>query len=75
VSFDRPYDRAGIDRFLSYEQPAVALAERLGLRLAYITDTDLRQPTGDPARSPGADHPGPFRVLEPRNADGRHQGT
>jgi hypothetical protein len=46
VSFDRPYDRAGIDRFLAYEQPAVALAERLGLRLAYITDTDLASQPG-----------------------------
>jgi len=41
VSFDRPYDRAGIDRFVSYELPAIVTAERLGLRLAYITDTDL----------------------------------
>ncbi|MBO0830170.1 MAG: hypothetical protein J2P24_20540 [Streptosporangiales bacterium] len=45
VSFDRPYDRSGIDRFLAFERPAVVLAERLGLRLAYLTDTDLaRQP-------------------------------
>jgi hypothetical protein len=47
VSFDRPYDRAGIDRFLSFERPVVVLAERLGLHLAYLTDTDL-------ARQPGA---------------------
>jgi hypothetical protein len=46
VSFDRPYDLAGIDRFLSYEQPAIATAERLGLRLAYITDTDLASQPG-----------------------------
>jgi hypothetical protein len=45
VSFDRPYDDAGVARFLSYERPAVALAERLRLHVAYITDTDLaRQP-------------------------------
>ena len=46
VSFDRPYDRAGMDRFLSYELPAVATAERLGLRLSYITDTDLATQPG-----------------------------
>ncbi|GAA1877483.1 N,N-dimethylformamidase beta subunit family domain-containing protein [Actinomadura bangladeshensis] len=41
VSFDRPYDGNGAGKFLSYEQPAVALAEKLGLPLAYATDNDL----------------------------------
>ncbi|GAA3038030.1 hypothetical protein GCM10020229_56670 [Kitasatospora albolonga] len=46
VSFDRPYhydDGAGL--FLVYEAPLIALAERLGIPLAYTTGPDL-------ARSP-----------------------
>ncbi|WP_457028696.1 N,N-dimethylformamidase beta subunit family domain-containing protein [Kitasatospora sp. P5_F3] len=46
VSFDRPYrydDGAGL--FLVYEAPLIALAERLGLPLGYVTGTDLaREP-------------------------------
>ncbi|MFF3563769.1 N,N-dimethylformamidase beta subunit family domain-containing protein [Streptomyces sp. NPDC002574] len=41
VSCDRPYDRDGAPLFLTYEQPAVALAESLGLPLAYATGMDL----------------------------------
>lgn len=41
VSFDRPYDRDGAEKYMMYEQPAVALAEKLGLPLAYATDNDL----------------------------------
>ncbi|HEX6468930.1 MAG TPA: N,N-dimethylformamidase beta subunit family domain-containing protein [Streptosporangiaceae bacterium] len=43
VSFDRPYDKSGATKFLAYEQPAVALAEKLGLPLAYATDNDLHR--------------------------------
>lgn len=42
VSFDRPYeydDGAGL--FLVYEAPLLALAERLGMPLAYTTTTDV----------------------------------
>lgn len=42
VSCDRPYheyDGAGL--FMVYETPLIALAERLGLPLAYATSTDL----------------------------------
>ncbi|MFE3863595.1 N,N-dimethylformamidase beta subunit family domain-containing protein [Streptomyces goshikiensis] len=42
VSFDRPYeydDGAGL--FLTYEAPLIALAERLGIPLAYATTTDV----------------------------------
>ncbi|MFF7498487.1 N,N-dimethylformamidase beta subunit family domain-containing protein [Streptomyces lavendulae] len=42
VTFDRPYeydDGAGL--FLVYEAPLVALAERLGIPLAYATTTDV----------------------------------
>ncbi|MFD9128538.1 N,N-dimethylformamidase beta subunit family domain-containing protein [Kitasatospora sp. NPDC059571] len=42
VTFDRPYkydDGAGL--FLVYEAPLIALAERLGLPLAYTTTVDL----------------------------------
>jgi hypothetical protein len=43
VSFDRPYDGSGADRFLAFDQPAIALAERTGISLAYETDVDLDQ--------------------------------
>jgi hypothetical protein len=41
VSFDRPYDKSGAGKFMTYEQPAIALAEKIGLPLAYATDNDL----------------------------------
>ncbi|MBP2703566.1 hypothetical protein JOL79_07100 [Microbispora sp. RL4-1S] len=41
VSFDRPYDKTGIKKFLVHERPVVELAERLGLPLAYTTGVDL----------------------------------
>ncbi|MFE0461765.1 N,N-dimethylformamidase beta subunit family domain-containing protein [Kitasatospora sp. NPDC058965] len=42
VSFDRPYQYAdGAGLFLVYEAPLIALAEQLGLPLAYTTSTDL----------------------------------
>jgi N,N-dimethylformamidase beta subunit-like protein len=48
VSFDRPYDdssssdRDGAGQFPHRELPALALAERLGLPLEYVTDVDLQ---------------------------------
>ncbi|MFI9723260.1 N,N-dimethylformamidase beta subunit family domain-containing protein [Streptomyces sp. NPDC052396] len=41
VSCDRPYDDDGAPLFTTYEQPAIALAERLGLPLAYLTTMDI----------------------------------
>jgi hypothetical protein len=46
VAFDRPYDnqfsmRFGGGEFLHRELPVLALAERLGLPLDYVTDVDL----------------------------------
>ena len=46
VAFDRPYDnqfsmRFGAGEFLHRELPVLALAERLGLALDYVTDIDL----------------------------------
>jgi hypothetical protein len=41
VSFDRPYDLNGAVKFMAYEQPAVSLAEKFGIPLAYETDNDL----------------------------------
>ncbi|MFJ6799064.1 N,N-dimethylformamidase beta subunit family domain-containing protein [Streptomyces sp. NPDC091268] len=42
VSFDRPYaGGSGSGQFLVYEAPLVALAERLGLALAYTTGVDI----------------------------------
>jgi len=47
VTFDRPYDYgAGTGDFLGAELPAVALAEKLGLRLGYATDVDLQRDPG-----------------------------
>ncbi|MGR4880234.1 N,N-dimethylformamidase beta subunit family domain-containing protein [Streptomyces sp. LARHCF249] len=42
VSFDRPYaNRQGAGQFLVFEAPVIALAERLGLPLAYTTGLDV----------------------------------
>ncbi|MFE4058861.1 N,N-dimethylformamidase beta subunit family domain-containing protein [Streptomyces sp. NPDC059096] len=41
VSFDRPYDRNGAEKFLVYERAAVVLAERLRIPLAYTTGVDV----------------------------------
>ncbi len=41
VSCDRPFDGDGAPLFMTYEQPAIALAEKLGLPLAYVTGMDL----------------------------------
>lgn len=51
VSFDRPYDDGGADRFLVYERAAVALAEQLRLPLAYTTGIDVHN---DPTVLDGA---------------------
>ncbi|MBY8878953.1 hypothetical protein K7862_15080 [Streptomyces sp. PLK6-54] len=41
VSFDRPYDGSGAEKFLVYERALVVLAERLGIPLAYTTGIDV----------------------------------
>jgi hypothetical protein len=41
VSFDRPYDLDGADKFVFFDQAAIAVAERAGVPLAYETDVDL----------------------------------
>ncbi|MEV0199474.1 N,N-dimethylformamidase beta subunit family domain-containing protein, partial [Nonomuraea sp. NPDC050691] len=41
VTFDRPYDGTGADFFTAYERRAVAVAERSGAPLAYLTSVDL----------------------------------
>ncbi|MFF0447630.1 N,N-dimethylformamidase beta subunit family domain-containing protein [Streptomyces sp. NPDC004609] len=51
VSFDRPYDREGAEKFLVYERAVVVLAERLGIPLAYTTGLDVHQ---DPSALRGA---------------------
>ncbi|MFI1004375.1 N,N-dimethylformamidase beta subunit family domain-containing protein [Streptomyces galbus] len=51
VSFARPYDGNGAEKFLVYERAVVALAERLGLPLAYTTGIDVHR---DPAVLRGA---------------------
>ncbi|MEV6837816.1 N,N-dimethylformamidase beta subunit family domain-containing protein [Streptomyces sp. NPDC051133] len=51
VSFDRPYDGDGAEKFLVYERALVVLAERLGIPLAYSTGTDVHR---DPSVLRGA---------------------
>lgn len=51
VSFDRPYDDVGAEKFLVYERAAVVLAERLGLPVAYTTGIDMHD---DPSVLDGA---------------------
>ncbi len=41
VSMDRPYDASGAYMFLWHERKFIALAERTGLPLAYVTSIDL----------------------------------
>jgi len=41
VSLDRPYDQNGAYMFLFHERKLIALAERLGMPLAYVTSTDI----------------------------------
>jgi hypothetical protein len=43
VTFDRPYEGDGSGDFLPNELPAISLAERAGLPLAYATDVALDQ--------------------------------
>ncbi|GAA2013907.1 hypothetical protein GCM10009839_06000 [Catenulispora yoronensis] len=50
VSFDRPYDTTGADRFQTYEQSSIVFAEKVAaehnLQLAYATDLDLHEDPG-----------------------------
>src|SRR5215470_3432259 len=41
VSLDRPYDQNGAYMFLFHERKLIALAERLGMPLAYVTGMDI----------------------------------
>ncbi|MFF9819123.1 N,N-dimethylformamidase beta subunit family domain-containing protein [Streptomyces sp. NPDC014006] len=51
VTFDRPYDGSGAEKFLVYERALVVLAERLGIPLAYTTGVDVHR---DPSVLRGA---------------------
>ena len=51
VSFDRPYNSNGASRLMREEAPTIALAESLGLDLAYTTSVDVH---ADPASILGA---------------------
>ncbi|NUR29214.1 MAG: hypothetical protein HOV83_25800 [Catenulispora sp.] len=50
VSFDRPYDSTGADRFQTYEQSSIVFSEKTAsehnLQLAYATDLDLHENAG-----------------------------
>jgi len=43
VSFERPYDGDGSGQFRYMEQPLIALAEKLGIDINYVTDVDVDQ--------------------------------
>jgi len=51
VSLDRPYDKNGAYYFLFDERKVIALAERLGVPLAFVTSMDI---DGDPHLLDGA---------------------
>ncbi|HUR09392.1 MAG TPA: N,N-dimethylformamidase beta subunit family domain-containing protein [Nonomuraea sp.] len=51
VTFDRPYDTSGARLFLDFERSAIAVAERSGVPLAYLTSLDLRPGVLDGARA------------------------
>ncbi|MEU8322838.1 N,N-dimethylformamidase beta subunit family domain-containing protein [Nonomuraea sp. NPDC048881] len=51
VTFDRPYDGGGARLFLDFEQSALAVAERSGVPLAYLTSLDLGPGVLDGARA------------------------
>lgn len=53
VTFDRPYDGNGARVLSNYEQPTIAVAERLGLSLAYVTSTDVDAGTYQLSRARG----------------------
>jgi hypothetical protein len=42
ITFDRPYDGTGARHFLAFERAAIALAERSGVPVAYLTSLDLQ---------------------------------
>ena len=46
VSLDRPYDQDGAFMFLAHERKLIALAERMGLPLAYLTSMDIAAEPG-----------------------------
>ncbi|MFI6727451.1 hypothetical protein NRF20_03990 [Streptomyces sp. R-74717] len=54
VSFDRPYDGNGAEKFMIYERAAVVLAERLGIPLAYTTGADIHRDPGILENAAGA---------------------
>ncbi|WP_101783101.1 N,N-dimethylformamidase beta subunit family domain-containing protein [Nonomuraea indica] len=51
ITFDRPYDGTGARHFLAFERDAIAVAERSGVPLAYLTSLDLRPGALDGARA------------------------
>ncbi|MFC4119443.1 N,N-dimethylformamidase beta subunit family domain-containing protein [Nonomuraea zeae] len=51
VTFDRPYDGPGARLFLDFEKDALAVAERSGVPLAYLTSLDLERGALDGARA------------------------
>ncbi|MFC5832451.1 N,N-dimethylformamidase beta subunit family domain-containing protein [Nonomuraea insulae] len=51
VTFDRPYDGTGARLFLDFEKEALAVAERSGVPLAYLTNLDLVPGALDGARA------------------------
>ncbi|MFF2958946.1 N,N-dimethylformamidase beta subunit family domain-containing protein [Streptomyces sp. NPDC057963] len=54
VSFNRPYDSNGAEKFMVYERAAVVLAERLGIPLAYTTGMDIHRDPGILRNAAGA---------------------
>ncbi|MFD0355282.1 N,N-dimethylformamidase beta subunit family domain-containing protein [Streptomyces sp. NPDC127110] len=67
VSFDRPYAaRNGAGQFAFFEAPLVALAERMGLPLAYATGVDLAREAGLLLGATGIVSPGHDEYWSPQ---------
>ena len=58
VTYDRPYDKNAVERFMNWERPAIMEAERSGVDLAYLTDVDLE-------RGGIRDYPGARAMIMP----------
>ena len=74
VSFDRPYDGGGVGNFVALDLPAIARAERLGLRLAYLTNVDVAAEPALVGGARGLVSMGHRRVLDRRPARDVREG-
>ncbi len=75
VSFDRPYAGNGAQHVTTYEQGAIAVAESLGVDLAYTTSVELHAEPDLLHGARGVVSLGARRVLDSPDAPPRREGT